>query len=514
MKEFIIKYPINTIIFGVYMFLIWSIYLYTNYYKNCSNTIIFFILLCLITIMIFLISNILISNIRKIHVKKSKILTKKISLILFFIFFIISFGILYLWFIAYYPGAFSPDSIDQYTQAISGNYNDWHPTWHTILFFTVPLILTGKTESVVLLQIIWFALALAYFALNIYRLANFKVTVLSLGYILLNPYTGCIAMFPWKDVAMAITIFLAMVFILEIYYTNKPKENEVWIAILLANATIFRHNAVLFTIPMIWALFFQLNKIKWLKMIIIFFTFIFIVKFPIYSILNVKPAEQGHIEIMGLPLTVLANVTQEHPEVLDQKTSNFVYQIATPQEWNEKYICGNFNSIKWSGIDGRIIEETNIIDILSMTIKCFSLSPHSSCEALFTLTDMVYSVEGELKGDVFPYIENNDLGIIYHGNDTLKNFLMCYKKIVSNTIFKYVQYIGVSILAMLVFIFGKIDFTKWNDWKKILLCIPIFIYDFGTMLLLTGPDSRFFYVNYLVCPVIILITLKNEEEIL
>ena len=48
----------------------------------------------------------------------------------------IAFIVLLIDFIGSYPGAFSSDSISQYKQAITNQYSDWHPVWHTFLFFT------------------------------------------------------------------------------------------------------------------------------------------------------------------------------------------------------------------------------------------------------------------------------------------------------------------------------------------------------------------------------------------
>lgn len=130
--------------------------------------------------------------------------SKKEDAIVFTAFFIGSLLLVLPWFIARCPGAFSSDSISQYGQALSGVYNDWHPYWHTLVFFTLPLKLTGQAASIVLLQMVYFALALGYSALVVYKIAGLRIGIISLMYVLLNPYTGHILLFPWKDVGFAI----------------------------------------------------------------------------------------------------------------------------------------------------------------------------------------------------------------------------------------------------------------------------------------------------------------------
>lgn len=507
---------INEVLLSIYLFIVWSIYLFVNYYTGKEAIGGFLWLSLIYAVIIFSFSKLIISAIRKLSISHSTAITTKRSVLFFCIFFLSSFAILCLWYIAYYPGAYPTDALNQYVQATTGNYNDWHPVWHTLIVYSLPLAITGKTASIALFQILYFALILGYMALTIYQYANLKAAVIALGYILLNPYTGCIAIFPWKDVAMSITLLWLTVCIAKVYYTNGQwalkKGHTALVAFLLANATLFRHNAILFTLPLALTLIFYLNRKKWLELILLFFVFIFIVKVPVYTALDVEKPDKRHLETMGLPLTVIANVAKEYPASLDEKTARFVYQIASQETWEKYYVCGNFNSIKWNdNLDLSIVEETGIADILKMTVSCFKTAPQSSCMALFTLTDMVYSTEGELQGDFLPRIHDNDLGITSQGNETLRSCLLWYREIMSITIFKYIRYIGISILIMLAFILGKSNLKKWSDWRKILLCIPIFLYDFGTMLLLTGNDSRFFYVSFLICPMVVLIMIKEEN---
>lgn len=55
-------------------------------------------------------------------------------------------------------------------------------------------------------------------------------------------------------------------------------------------------------------------------------------------------------------------------------------------------------------------------------------------------------------------------------------------------------------LAVIVSVLGK--YNRKNECKRVFLCIPILIYNFGTIFLLSGSDFRFFYLN---CPIIMII---------
>ncbi len=507
---------VNDVIFIAYLFIVWSIYIFVSYMDIAGSKLTIFLFMMVILGIICWTAPGILKQLKRICISSNTYLGKKKKNFFYCIFCGINFLVLYIWFLAYYPGAFSPDSLSQYQQAISGSYNDWHPVWHTLLVFTLPLKITGQVSSIVLFQIIYFSIILGYMVLTIYEFGTFKCACLVQAFILLNPYTGCIVMYPWKDVTFAITAVFAMTCIVKNYFTNgqwlEKKGRVLLLAVVLANATLFRHNAILFTGVLIVGLYSHMNRKKWLQLLLCFLAFLAMIKGPLYWVIDVEQPDKRKTETMGLPLTIIANVTKENPEVLDKQTAEFVYSMATQEQWVENYNCGDFNSIKWLGIDTTVVEETSFIQIIKMTFRCIKVSPKSSLQALFRLTDMVYALDGEIEGDVLPEITVNEFGIDNKGNEKILSFVKLYKQLISESIFKYAFcYIGMTNLIMIAFIMAKSNLKKRSHWKRISLCIPIFTYNFGTMLLLTGPDSRFFYVSYLVCPLIVLLMIRNSE---
>ena len=51
----------------------------------------------------------------------------------------------------------------------------------------------------------------------------------------------------------------------------------------------------------------------------------------------------------------------------------------------------------------------------------------------------------------------------------------------------------------------------FRSWERIGIVLSLFCYNFGTMLLLTGPDARLFLESFLVCPVFVLLMLYQRE---
>ena len=83
------------------------------------------------------------------------------------------------------------------------------------------------------------------------------------------------------------------------------------------------------------------------------------------------------------------------------------------------------------------------------------------------------------------------------------NMLSSYADFINSSIFRYLRTYGVTIFLILISILSRMNFMSWKSWKKSFMILPIFTYDFGTMFLLSGSDSRFFLITFLVAPLMI-----------
>ena len=426
----------------------------------------------------------------------------------------ITFVVLAFFYIGFYPGSFSPDSICQYSQVINGSYDDWNPAWHTFLIFTLPLKLTGGwIGSVVLFQMIYFSLLIGYMAVLIYIYSGRVYACLSVAFVLLNPYTIEIVMYPTKDVAFAIAAALCMLYAMNIYFTRGKWCDKLYrifiFAFMLACATLFRHNGVLFTLILLFALFFLMQRKRWFFLFASTCVILFCIKVPLYRYNDVNKPDKRTLETMGLPLSVIINVAKECPESLDKQTSDFVADLMSKQpDWEMLHDISGLNSVKWDengnlGINNDAVENAGVIGILRMMCHCFFVAPKESFKAVGGLTIPVYGLE--INGREPNKIPKNDLGVTYNGVKTINTLEESYRYCVYTTPLHLVFTIGFTILVMLAFILFKSNFRSFEDWKRVFLCLPILTYNFGTMLLLSGHDVRFFYVSFLVCPIVVLI---------
>lgn len=435
------------------------------------------------------------------------------------LFFIIPFSVLLFYFFTYYPGGFSFDSFSQYEQSINNTYNDWHPVAHTLFTFKLPLTLSnGWIGSIVLSQIILLSFALGYSFYVIYKHSNITITALTIFFILSNPHILHISLYPWKDVTFAIGALFLTSFSMQIHFSNgnwlKSPYNAALFVLVSALTTLFRHNAILFTFPLIFAILISLKPKKALAISLSILTFILIIKGPIYTAINVEKPDKRQIETLGLPMTIIGAVVAKAPETLDEETKKFAYQIAPKEFWEENYILGSYNSIKFDNdTNNMVIEEYGTKQVLSMMITCIKNSPLVALTALIRLTEGVYSISSNCIK--LQPIYSNEYNIVTKEIVFFKEICRIYNDFYTNN-FNFPYYLlGLIHMVLIIAILAKFKINKSLNWKKLLIVAPMFCYNYGTTLLLTGIEDapRFFYYTYLIAPILLMFIYKEEKEI-
>lgn len=510
------KIHINSILVIVYLMLTWAAYTYTHREWGIATSMVFLLvpflfLVLLIPPLLEHLSGVSLGNNKSLSRRKKAIFFLSVSAICA-VFFLV------LWAAADY-GFFSNDSASQLKQAQTGVYNDWHPVWHTLLFFTLPLKLTGQIKSLVLFQIILFSLCLGFMAVSVLEFSGLRFTMLALCTVLLNPSTMAILLFPWKDVAFALATLVSTVCVLRIWCGKKDDWSRkagglIMLGLSLGNAALFRHNGVLFSGFLAIALAFVLTRKQWMMVLLSALLMFAAVKGPVYSALHVEQPDRRTVETVGLPLTVIQSVVVRRPDVLDTELQEFADSVAPREDWEEYFASGNFNPFKFGASDQDAIDRAGTGTIVRLMFKCFRLAPKEALMGFLDLTDLVYSVEGE-SHDLSEHLLNlSGFSVPTEGGRRidLHGVMAQYIQLYHETIFAYTEHIGFALLIMLVIGLAKSRLNRWEDWKRILLVLPIFAYDFATMLLLTGWDYRFFYATFLVCPLYVLLFLYQGGE--
>lgn len=436
----------------------------------------------------------------------------------------LTFGNLLLWLIAHYPGGFSYDSISQLNQVLTGSYNNWHPVLHTWLFFWIPWQLFHAPAGIVLYQIVLFSLAVGYLYWVLSRRGCPMVfLVLSCLFLVINPQTAKIMMFPWKDSALTVVALVIFTQLIEIYDTDgawlKKWHHFLSFSALCFIATVLRHNAILLTAPIYAILFFFQKRIRkpiLFSGLLVLFALL-ILNGPVMALAKVEAPGNRQSEVLGLPMTVLSEVYMETPEMLSEKAFVFMDSLAPREEWEQYYQTGNFNAMKWNSPRSLtdLIEYEGISNILQYTVQAFQNSPIHALRGFASLTQMIWNPVG-FPGwsNMQPYCESNNLGIAAQGSPHLARILSGFGG-TAESFFLYLLTRNIGMI-ILIALFTAVTNVGRGKLGRAFMVFPMLIYDFGTMLLLTGPDFRFFHFNFvIIIPLLYLILSggrKHEAE--
>lgn len=430
------------------------------------------------------------------------------------IIFAITVGVFILYLAGQYPGGMSPDTVVQYSQAVGEtNYNDWHPVLHTLLFFTLPLKTGHHLGFIVFLQLVYFSLAFSY--LSYVLLVNGcppKFVFFMSIYIWINPFMITYMMYPWKDIAFMIFAVLLFAYYIQVICTrgdwlSKRRNQILFVATAVVCMTI-RHNGILFVLPLFFIALRHLLK-KELLFTIIFCCIGILGIRLLYSYLAVEKPGGRTLEVAGLPATVWCNVMQKNPMALPEDTRNAFYTLASQETYETEYVTGNFNVIKVSdNFADDVLNEMSYGDIILYTAQCFWYAPQESMEAVAKLTELVWGVGGK-DNPISIIINENSYGISYQPFPSVEEIVSQIKNFFSigigNILFGSHGYklLLLLILACLLLTGHRIS---------VIHIIPLFCYNFGTMLLLSGRDYRFFLLNIPLLFPTIFIMLKDQRK--
>ena len=434
--------------------------------------------------------------------------------------FALTLAVMGLWLAAGWPGTLTPDSFNQLRQVFKGLYNNWHPVLQTWLFLTLPIRLFGSVGAAAAMQVVWFSLAVAYLYSVLYRNAcPWGFMAASWLYLAANPNNGLIMTTLWKDPAMSI---LALVWFSQLVqvYASEGRWLKKWynaaafcLAAFLTNA--MRHNAVLLVAPVFVVLlvFFKGERRRIAACALAVAAAALVFNGPVLRLAKVGISSNQVVETMGAPMTILCNVYVKDPAALSDEARAFMDDLATPEEWATRYWTGSFNSIKWSSSQDleRKVNEAGRAKLLQYTAQAAIARPGLAFDAFARLTSLVWGLDGQRNWNLAQGVDFNDYGIVQQGNEALRAGLEEYSQMCASGAAKYLFFYTGAVVLLLLFL-GVSRLGAGRLANAFLVLAPM-AYNFGTMLLLSGPDFRFFHFNFvIVVPLAYILLVKHSKE--
>ena len=154
---------------------------------------------------------------------------------------------------------------------------------------------------------------------------------------------------------------------------------------------------------------------------------------------------------------------------------------------------------------------------MQYTAEAISRSPIWSTKAFITLTRQVWDPLANVGGYGSPFCASivvDGVSVTMQGNAALAQVLENWADTTDSLFLSlFTKNIGMMILIAM---FAAVTNVGRGKLGRAFMIFPMLIYDFGTMLLLTGPDFRFFHFNFvIIIPLLYLIlsgSRNNESE--
>lgn len=425
--------------------------------------------------------------------------------------------------LTYWPGLMGSDFFDQWRQLISGQINDAHPAFHTLLMWLITRIYLSP-GLVVIAQSLALALLVAVI-FNHLRQKGIRLWVLWV-FLILVAFWPAIAMMNLsvvKDVPYAIAFLWFYWLIVKIVESNgeilRSRQAIILLAIAGALVSLFRHNGLPFVV--ITLVGFTIMYWRYFKSFFAVFVLtiltINLVRGPLYSAFHIPRLET--VEKYGLSSFLLpyiaAHLDADTPLAPDEEA--FLNRIADIEDdWRYDPFTTVPVAFNPSIHQNRrfVIEYSNrVVDVF---VKLTLRNPRVTINHWLNMTNMIWRVyplpnspfytvllrfDGE--GRVITYDVDP-----YHTGLTLDSKLPFLLNPLTGWYLgwmdRYIVYFWRPALYLYLFIFFVcVRALRCKNGRWLLLALPAVLHSAMWLLLIPSPDFRYTYPVYLVAIVLL-----------
>lgn len=506
----------------VSLILIIGYYTYLNMYNNeisilkeiikLNNLFIFLGIYPLIYSIIIKFTN----YIEKIKNNNLKISNKMV----FFISFASMAFIWIIYYLAFFPGILTPDSIDQMTQIINGlkELSNHHPVFHTFYMF-VPFkigeLLFGSVNAGVacisLIQIVILASVFSYMIMYLYKeKCNKYILLIILIFYAFSSIFGFYSITLWKDVLFGAIILLFTIVIYKIIKKENQltKKNYIELFIISLLCMLIRNNGLYIIIFITPVIFFSLKNKKICLPLFLSIILYLIISGPIFNVLNIGKSSSK--EYIAIPLQQIGRMAYKNANFTKEE-KEYLKTIISVKDLRENYEPMNVDSIKFNkkfNIQGFDKDKLKFINIWSrLVIKHPTIAIES-----YLVSTLGYWYPNVNFWSIGTGVYENNIGIEYKEilPKSIKNKLLELESR-ETPLFGFQWSIGSCLLIILYLAIYNIHTKKY----KLLLCfLPVF--GVWVTLMIASPvfaEFRYIFSAFTTIPFLVGITCINNKKI-
>lgn len=455
------------------------------------------------------------------NVKNNEVILRNKNLFFLSLWLIIIFVDLFIFYTAQYPGIFTPDSIGQVRQILTGVYTNHHPFYHTMIikiFIDIGLNVFNDINVGVALYSIFSIFVLAtciiYIVKTIYTITkNLNLTLIVYICYLVYPVNIKYSFYMGKDVFFGVAISVFVVTIYKILNNIGNYKVNLLITFLSSlGVCLLRSNGLfvyVFSFIVFFILFFK--KYKFINLIMVITILLSIIlKYPVLSSLNVKQPDT--IESLSIPAQQIARVIKDEKELTsDQK--ELLNKVIDIDKISDYYVSFFFDPIKdlvrEKGNQDYLKEHSK--EYLNLYIQLGLKYPQKYIEAWVDQTRGYWN-SGYAFWRWADGVTNNDLGVYQTVNSkffdsVLTLYLMEWQ---GSPIFTFFLSIGFMVWLLVMFVYKSVIYKRKDLF--FILVPPLLV--IATLLIATPlyAEFRYAYAVSVTLPFIIAIGICDAKK--
>lgn len=292
---------------------------------------------------------------KSIKIDKPNQTTKKIWLISAVVIFLAWLP----YFLMYYPGILTPDSLDSVNQSLGvEELKNYHPVMFTLfvkLILKIGLLFGDLNFAVGCFSIVQMIIMSTIFGYSVYWLSKKGmpkyILVLTSIFYAVNPVVAMYSITMWKDIVFNGFVLLLFLFLIDIIISKGNvlinKKGLAYFSFLSILLAFGRNNGILvvLTTVVILAIYLKAFLKKIVPVFISVLVFILVIQRPVYSALDIEKSPAS--EALGIPLQQIA-YTAKAGGTFTKEQEDFLNKIIPLTKAKEVYIPSIVNAVKFN----------------------------------------------------------------------------------------------------------------------------------------------------------------------
>ncbi len=250
---------------------------------------------------------------------------------------------LLVWWLGWFPGFLSPDSIDQLNQIETGDFKNGHPAFHTITMWLITRV-WDHAGAISLVQVVVLALMLGLVARRLVELGVPAWAAVGAAWLVgLLPAVGPTSISLWKDVAFTLAFLWAFAELLKVTHLRDTywwdARDSIRLGAALSLLWLYRHNGIL-TSLLVVAVLAVLNRRHVSRLapaVLTMLGIVLVVQGPVFWLFSVdRGGKPAAAEVL---IPVVASSWVHEPGNFDAAERELLASIAPLEVWESRYDC-------------------------------------------------------------------------------------------------------------------------------------------------------------------------------